>query len=66
MSVIGIIFALLYAGIGVFFCGLMGERDYPGLLILFWPILFVSGVVLCSISILYNIGKSISEWGKRN
>lgn len=52
-----IAFALLYFIIGVLFCGLLDERDVPGLLILTWPLVFV----LWMLAIVYRIGKEIGK-----
>ena len=53
--------ALVYVSIGIFFCGLLEENERPGLLIIFWPVVFFGGIVLAFVNAAFAIGAKLRK-----
>jgi hypothetical protein len=57
------IIAVLYLTVGLFFCGLLDEKEHPLLLLVIWPMVFVGGFLLALTRLAYRIGEYIGNGG---
>ena len=63
--IICILVLMLYVGVGVFVARLMGEEDYPGFAITFWPIIVLLWIAMLIIVVVPCwLADVIKKWMK--